>query len=69
MENGLLEILKKNPNLSLSYTPKVWFLTGNNLRNIVFPKVFEENGYQMSDEGIYKEVDGKKKFFAMFCLD
>lgn len=69
MEDGLLELLKKNPNLSLNHTRNTWYFTGEDLRDIKLPDELAKEGYQMSTMGIYKEVDGKKEYLAMFCLD
>lgn len=69
MEDGLLEMLKKNPGFSLTYFCNEWFFSGPDLKNIVIPSELVEKGYKKSNKGIYKEVQGKEDYLVMFCLD
>lgn len=70
-ESLLLEVLKMNPQLSLSYDNKTdcWALCGEEFRDIAIPEHLTELGYISSNSGICCHLDDDKiVYLAMYCI-
>lgn len=70
-ESFLLEVLKLNPHLSLSYDVKSnnWALCGEEFRDITIPEHLAELGYISTSNGICCQLeDNKVEYLAMYCI-